>query len=139
MSRSGCLAFRTVALVTAVALFAMVFPVASLAQEEETPIPAGDACVAGTRDGQNVDTGMWFVVGCLLGVTGWLIAYVVEPSPPAGTLIGKDSGYTMQYLDCYKRAAKEKQSKAALTGCAISTGVSLALYMVLIAGMSTVD
>lgn len=138
MSRRGCLTFRTIALVTAVALFTCVVPVASFAQDEGMP-SAGDACAAGTRDGQNVDTGIWFVVGCALGFTGWLIAYLVEPSPPAGTLIGKDSTYTMQYLDCYKRAAKDKQSKAALTGCAVSTGLTLILYAVLLGTASTVD
>lgn len=118
---------KSIAMTLVVLLVMSFLPTSLLAQDS-----AGDACMRGTADGQNADTGLWFLAGCALGITGWLIAYVVEPSPPAGSMIGKDSTYTMQYLSCYKTAAKAKQSKAALTGCAVSTAAWLIVYVVLL-------
>lgn len=123
---------KSIALTLIAAMLIAFVPASGLAQDS-----SGDACVKGTADGEAVDTAIWFIAGCALGVTGWLIAYMVEPSPPAGNMIGKDSAYTMQYLSCYKSAAKAKQSKAALTGCAISTGVTLIVYVILLATMDT--
>jgi hypothetical protein len=129
-----CFACKSIALTLAVVLVMSFLPAPLMAQEA-----AGDACAQGTRDGENVETTLWFIVGCALGVTGWLIAYVVEPSAPTASLVGKDSTYTMQYLDCYKRAAKAKQSQAALTGCAVAMGLWLGFYAILIAGASSAD
>ena len=119
---------KCIALTLIAVLLTAFLPVSVLAQES-----AGDACVQGTADGETADTAIWFVAGCALGLTGWLIAYVVDPSPPAGSMIGKDSNYTMQYLSCYKTSAKAKQSKAALTGCAVSTAAWVIVYAIIIA------
>jgi hypothetical protein len=131
MSRE-CPCFRIVAAATALLLLVAVCPAPLFAQNPGVQT-AGDACAQGTNDGNRADTAMWFFIGCALGLTGWLIAYVVEPSPPAANLVGKDSVYTMQYLDCYKRAAKSKQSGAALGGCAVGTGITVAIYAIIIA------
>ena len=150
MTRS-CFAYKTTALTLAIVLVMGFLPASLLAQEVEENTAgdalaqeveentAGDACARGMMDGENVDTGLWMAVGCALGLTGWLIAYVVEPSPPAANLIGKDSTYTMQYIDCYKRAAKAKQSKAALTGCCIGQGVFAVVYAVLLTVSASSD
>jgi len=134
--KSVCPLFKSVAAMTVIALLIAMCPAPSPAQTTE-PETAGDACARGTMDGSRADTGMWFFVGCALGLTGWLIAYIVEPSPPAANLVGMDSTSTMHYLDCYKRAAKQKQSGAALGGCAVGTGVTLAIYAVIVATASS--
>ncbi len=128
----NCFAYKSIALTLAITLVMGFLPVPSLAQEAADDT-AGNACARGTMDGENVDTGIWFLAGCALGFTGWLIAYVVEPSPPMATLIGKDSEYTMLYLDCYKRSARAKQSKAALTGCGVQAGACALYYIIIFA------
>ncbi len=97
-------------LMLVVALGMAVLPAVLYAQEE--------ACVEARMDAQReVNTGMWFAIGFFLGVVGWLIAYVMEPSPPAAKLIGADPEYVAVYTQCYKEEAKKLQANAALKGC----------------------
>lgn len=81
---------------------------------------------------QDVNGGTWFIVGCLLGLVGWLIAYVVQPNPPATRLIGKSADYVAVYTDAYRAAAKKLQSKKALTGCVVGTLVTVVLQIIII-------
>ena len=65
----------------------------------------GQACAEGTAAGESDVGGFWFFAGCL-GVVGLLLAYIVEPSPPGASLIGKSPEYVAAYTDCYIRAGK---------------------------------
>ena len=134
MMRS-CFACKTTALTLAIVLVMGFLPASLPAQEVEGGVP-DDACARGIMDGENADTGLWMAAGCAFGWMGWLAAYIIEPSPPAVNLIGKDSVYTMQYVDCYRRSAKAKQTKAALTGCCIGTTLAVGLNVLLVAASS---
>ncbi len=108
-------------LMLVVALGMAVLPAVLYAQEE--------ACVEARMDAQReVNTGMWFAIGFFLGVVGWLIAYVMEPSPPAAKLIGADPEYVAVYTQCYKAEAKRLQADAALKGCIVYNLLVCACY-----------
>ena len=79
----------------------------------------------------DVKGGTWFIVGCLLGLVGWIIAYVVEPNPPATRLLGQSPDYVAVYTDAYKREGKKVQSQKALSGCLVGTCVSVILEVIL--------
>ncbi|MBL8026147.1 MAG: hypothetical protein JNL74_07040 [Fibrobacteres bacterium] len=81
--------------------------------------------------------GTWFAIGCLLGWVGWLIAYVVEPTPPASRLIGKSSNYVIAYTSAFKEKGKSIQSVKARNGCIVGTVVSVVLYVVMVASVAT--
>ena len=140
---------------TVAAFFAvLMFVTPLMAQEAETeavknaapaqtaPAPAPTA-VGGsydnpTADAQNdamedVNGTTWFVIGCLLGLIGWLIAYVSQPNPPATRLLGKSSDYVAVYTDAYRQKAKEIQTSKALTGCLIGTLATVLIQVILIA------
>jgi hypothetical protein len=85
----------------------------------------------GERDGMMVKTGSWFFMGCCLGVTGVLVAYIIDPTvPSSANMMGKSSAYIMGYNEGYEKAVKKLRSKKALNGCIVS-GVCAALYYVL--------
>lgn len=87
-----------------------------------------EAIVAGERDAQNdVNKGLWFLGGCFGGVIGVIIAYGVEPSPPATRLLGKSSEYVAFYTQAYAKKAKKLQTNSALGGCCVST-LYVAIY-----------
>ena len=94
----------------------------------------GDPCVTAHRDAtMHINKGTWFLIGCLAGLVGWIIAYAIEPNPPAAALVGKSPQYVATYTDCYKSKGKSLQSGAALTGCLIGTAVSVLLWVVVLA------
>lgn len=94
----------------------------------------GDPCATAHRDAEmSVNKTTWFIVGCLAGVVGWIIAYAIEPNPPASGLVGKSPQYVATYSDCYRSKGKSLQSRAALNGCLIGTAVSVLLWVVVIA------
>jgi len=85
--------------------------------------------IDGERDAQAAtNKPLWFVAGCLGGIIGLVVAYAIEPSPPATKLLGKSPEYTAAYTDAYKATAKSVQTRMAWTGC----GVAAALYAVYI-------
>jgi hypothetical protein len=85
----------------------------------------------------DVKGGLWFVVGCLLGLIGWIIAYVIEPNPPATRLLGKSADYVAVYIDSYKKEGKSIQSKRALSGCLVGEGITILLYAIIYATAGT--
>ncbi len=85
-----------------------------------------DACVQAQMDAErDVNGTMWLAIGCIGGIIGFAIAYIVEPSPPAGRLLGKSPEYVASYTNCYKAAGKKIQQDKALLGCIIGTAISL--------------
>jgi hypothetical protein len=76
----------------------------------------------------------WFLIGCLTSLTGWLIAYVVEPSPPVTRILGRSPEYVAVYSDTYKREGKKIQTSKAFSGCVVQTlaiGVFEAIMIVI--------
>jgi TolB-like protein len=76
----------------------------------------------------NVNKTIWFTSGCLLGVLGVGLAYLVEPTPPSSLLIGKDADYVAIYTKNYKRAGKRIQTKQATYGCLSWLIISAIIY-----------
>lgn len=97
--------------------------------------PAADAMAAANME----STGIWFAAGCLLGLVGLLISYLVEPKPSAIALVGKSPEYVAVYSDVYSKEVKAKNTKAAMTGCLIGTAVSVALNVALVAAAADAE
>ena len=92
---------QILSLVMAILIFSM--PFVALAQQNLQ----AEAMIAAERDARNdVNTGLWFLGGCLGGVIGLVVAYAVEPSPPATRLLGKSPEYVAFYTDAYTETAK---------------------------------
>ena len=106
---------------------------ASEAKAMNLPQEASQACAdAEAQAQQDVNGTTWLAIGCLLGVTGWIIAMVVKSNPPASALVGKSPEYVAQYSDCYTKKAKEIKTKNALYGCLISTGAAILIDVLVI-------
>lgn len=88
-----------------------------------------DAVVlAQQRAESDVNKTLWMGAGCLLGITGVILAYIIEPSPPTAALVGKPPEYTATYIRAYKEKARNIQAKYALYGCLIGSAVSGCIY-----------
>ena len=117
--------FQILAFLMAVLTFSM--PFVTFAQQNSLQ---AEAIVAAERDAQNdVDKGLWFLGGCFGGVIGVIIAYGVEPSPPATRLLGKSPEYVAFYTQAYAEKAKKLQTNSALGGCCVSA-LYMAIYVV---------
>jgi hypothetical protein len=132
-----------VACIAAVLVYALVLlPISSELWAATGPTlwlqASQDACAAAKAQAQaDVNGATWFAIGCLGGVLGWIIAYVIESNPPATALVGKSPDYVAQYTDCYRIEAKRIRSKHALNGCLAATGLELVLYLLLVVAASS--
>ena len=106
-------------------------PILVLAQQANIAAEARAAAEADAK--ANVNTKIWFTVGCLGGWMGLVVSYLYQPSPPAGRLVGKSPEYVAAYTDAYKEAAKKIQTKWAWTGCLTAGAVYVVSYLLLIA------
>ena len=66
-----------------------------------------------------------FLGTCVLGSVGMVIAYVLEPTPPASRLLGKSPGYVVLYSQSYRAKARNVQLQSAAWGCVTGTIVSV--------------
>ncbi len=83
--------------------------------------------IAGERDAQG--NSMWILAGCLLGVIGVLLAYLIEPEVPSAALVGKSPEYVQGYIDGYKAKARQKNAIYALYGL----GIAVVVYVIIVA------
>ena len=114
---------QILSLVMAILIFSM--PFVALAQQNLQ----AEAMIAAERDARNdVNTGLWFLAGCLGGVIGMVVAYAVEPSPPATRLLGKSPEYVAFYTDAYTETGKKRQANSALGGCVVNA-IATAVYI----------
>ena len=119
---------QILALLTAMLTFSM--PFVTFAQQNLQM----EAIVAAERDAQNdVNKGLWFVGGCLGGVVGVIVAYAVEPAPPATRLLGKSPEYVAFYTDAYTEKAKTLQANSALGGCIVNGLATVVFVMAAVA------
>ena len=118
---------QILALLMVVLTFSM--PFVTFAQQNSLQM---EAIVAAERDAQaDINKGLWVLGGCFGGIIGVIIAYSIEPSPPATRLLGKSPEYVAVYTDTYKEKAKKLQTNSALGGCGVST-LYVAIYGFLI-------
>ncbi|NUM80177.1 hypothetical protein HUU42_05170 [bacterium] len=112
--------------------FLLLTPLASqfaMAQDNKGDVSA--ACsLAEQRAEMDINGGTWFIIGCLGGIIGWLIAEAVDSNPPATELVGKSEEFVAKYSDCYKAKAKSIKTSKAITGCLVGTGISVILYAI---------
>jgi len=95
-------------------------PFVALAQQAEV----AEAYMAAENDAKTgVNGAFWFGIGCIGGVLGVGIAYIVTPLPPASRLIGKSPEYVAAYTDTYRATGKSIQTSKAWTGCVVGTAV----------------
>ena len=120
---------QLLALLMAILTFSM--PFVTFAQQNSLQ---AEAIVAGERDAQaDVNTGLWFLAGCCGTAVGVIVAYAVEPVPPATRLLGKSPEYVAFYTDAYTAKAKSLQANSALGGCVVSALVYVVSWTVLFA------
>ena len=81
----------------------------------------------------------WFARGCGGGVLGLASAYIYEPSPSAGALLGKSPEYVAAYSDTYAEKAKDIQKRNAMYGCVLRTLGAVTLAVVLVASEASED
>ncbi len=94
----------------------MVFAVPILAQMDD--ITAGR--IAGTQAARVGTNGtLWLAIGCIGGLVGLVVAYAIEPQPPATMLLGKSPEYVAAYTDAYRATGKSVQTGKAWTGCIV--------------------
>lgn len=116
---------QILALLMAMLTFSM--PFVTFAQQNSLQ---AEAIVAAERDAQgDTNTGLWFLGGCLGGVIGVIVAYAVEPTPPATRLLGKSPEYVAFYTDAYTEKAKTLQANSALGGCIVN-GLATAVFFI---------
>lgn len=120
------------------AIFAVATPVLVPLSSAYASESAAAAAVAAEADAHADTSGaLWFGAGCLLGVIGILVAYVVEPHPQATRLLGKSSDYIQAYSLAYKSAGKSAQTKMALYGCAAGTLTYVVVYALAVGAAAT--
>jgi hypothetical protein len=129
--------FKSISVILLTAMFTIPIAPAVFAQDVAT------ACMDAERQAKSdISGGTWFLIGCLIGPIGYLLA-MSEPNPPSTNLLGKSPEYVAAYTDCYRRMGKAIKTKNAMTGCIISVAaevVLLVIYYVLIyEAVDTVD
>ncbi len=124
------------ALVLLLALSLIGLP--AMAQSQTTYMSSKDY-TEGRLDGEADATGnqIWLLGGCLLGVVGVLLAYVIEPEVPSGRLIGKSPAYIQGYTEGYKSATKRKNAMYALYGMLAWLVFLIVYYVAVIAAVSS--
>jgi len=97
---------------------------------QTTPSDGGYAAgkLDGERDGKG--SALWILGGCILSCVGVLIAYLVKPSPPAVSLVGKSSDYVLGYTQAYKSKAAGGNALWAGAGCLLTGITSCIVYLV---------
>lgn len=125
---------QILALLMAMLTFSM--PFVTFAQQNSLQ---AEAIITAERDAQaDINTGLWFVGGCLGGVLGVIVAYAVEPTPPATRLLGKSPEYVAFYTDAYTAKAKTLQANSALGGCIVN-GLATAVLLMAAAAAEAAD
>lgn len=112
------------------ALIVLLMPYQALAQD------TAQAVMQARMDAQRDANGsLWFILSCLFGVIPLVIAYIIEPSPPMGMLMGKPAEYVAVYTETYTAEVKSIRTRNALYGCLtgalISTAINLTFWLLL--------
>jgi len=97
--------------------------------------PVADAQMYADRE----SGGTWFLIGCVGGFIGYIVATAITPTPPATALVGKDAEYVATFTDVYQSEVKSVRTRNALYGCLTGTGATVLLYAVLVAAATSVE
>ena len=110
-------------------------PLQCLAQQTSVALEAKTDAEYDAED--DVNTTLWLVAGGILGTAGSCLlgsvamggAYVYQPVPPTGRLLGKPAEYVSFYTDAYKARMRRLQLVAATKGAAGGSAVFFLLGM----------
>jgi hypothetical protein len=121
--------------IPAAASLAYASNVGPLPEHVASPIPPDDAACddANAQATEDQNATLWLLGGCVVGVLAILAAQVLEITPPASALLGKDEAYVASYTDCYESAAKKIRTKKSITGCVIGGLAGALLWTILYA------
>ena len=115
--------FQVLVLFMVVLLFST--PMIALAQQNSE---LADAVAAAERDAKaNVNQTAWGVVGFLCFWPTVIVAFTMQPPPPASRFVGKSPEYIRIYTQTYKAKVRNLQTGPATLGCLAG---SLALSLV---------
>ena len=104
-------------------------PFVTLAQQNSV---RAEAEAAAERDAEaRTNKPVWFLLGCVGGIFTVAVVYFIEPSIPAGALLGKSPEYVAFYTDAYISKARSIQMQVALGGCITNCMVSAVIYVAL--------
>ena len=117
--------FKVVCLICILTLISMAFQ--GIAEATEDVSDASQAMIDAQRDAEAADVEVWMWAGGIFGAFGMLVAALYTPTVPAHRLLGKSSEYVVFYTSTYQQKTKSKQIKEAAKGCAIGTGVAIAI------------
>ena len=116
--------FRSIVAVLVVLLFSI--PVASVLHAQDV----ATACMDAERQARSdISGGTWFLIGCVAGPIGYLIA-MSEPNPPSTHLLGRSPEYVAAYTDCYRKMGKSIKTKNALYGCLLAVGIQAIWWII---------
>ncbi len=75
---------------------------------------------------------LWLAAGFFGGIAGVLVAYILQPNPPASKFLGKSPEYVAAYSECYRRKARAIRTQKAWLGCLAGAlfGVSVSVGVV---------
>jgi len=106
-------------------LMVLFAPYQALAQE------SAQAAIQARMDAQRDANGtMWFVLGCLFGIFPLIIAYAINPNPPAGRLMGKSPDYVATYTEIYSSEVKNTRTSSTLWGCLVGTAIEVVFWVI---------
>lgn len=121
MKRNNCFLFTCI-----LVLLQLLLPLALYANQHSNICQKAEADAVA-----QFNKPLWLGAGCLLGLTGILVGYLYEPTPPAVTLVGKDPEFVAVYTDCYKKYSRDKQFKTSIFGCVAGQASCCLLYTVI--------
>jgi len=98
-----------------IAFSIMATPLSLNAQQTTTSATYVEGMMAGEMAASG--NAGWLLGGFLCGIFGVGGAFLIEPSPPAHFLIGKNAEYIMGFSQSYKSATKKKNVTYASIGC----------------------
>ncbi len=112
----------------------LMLGVAFLFLNGSTPLLAQDVRVQACQQAEiDADTetnqALWLAAGFFGGIAGVLVAYVLQPNPPASKFLGKSPAYVAAYSECYRQKARDIRTKKAWLGCLAGAllGVSVSI------------
>ncbi len=128
MKRTGSKRRYFVAIAAVMSFMVLAVPI--LAQMDDIT----DGRIAGAQAARASTNGtLWLAIGCLGGLIGVVVAYVVEPQPSATMLLGKSPEYVAAYTDAYRATGKSVQTGKAWTGCIVWTVIVIAANVLAVA------
>jgi hypothetical protein len=112
--------FRSVACLLMVVFVAPSVATIAFAQAPQSASQGGDTCMQGKFDGAAAARAnpLWILAGAACGIFGVGAAYLIKPSPPIGSLMGRSSEYALCYTDAYQNKARNGNTAWACGGWA---------------------